>query len=95
MVWVGFEPHAGSVAFPRYTGRLPLDQFCEQLVLERSVMIVPGSLFEVAGHFRLGLGRQNLAAGLGELAAFSTNWLDFLARDGQSAYDYPQCVSGN
>lgn len=54
------RPQAGSVAFPRLTAGMPVQRFCQDM-LERGVMILPGSVFEFPGdHFRLGLGRRNL-----------------------------------
>ncbi len=58
-------PQASSVAFPRLTARLPVDVFCQDVLAQKGVMIVPGDLFEYPGqHFRLGLGRKNLPQGL-------------------------------
>ncbi|MBN2146673.1 MAG: aminotransferase class I/II-fold pyridoxal phosphate-dependent enzyme [Anaerolineales bacterium] len=59
------KPRAGSVAFPRWLGERPVEQVCQELVEQRGVMLVPGSLFGFAGsHFRLGLGRKNFWAAL-------------------------------
>ena len=60
--WI--TPKAGSIAFPRCDGSIPVEQFCTDL-LEYGVMLVPGSLFDYPGsHFRLGLGRKNFSEGL-------------------------------
>jgi aspartate/methionine/tyrosine aminotransferase len=54
------RPRAGSVAFPRWTGAVAVEDFCRRVLDEHGVMIVPGSLFDVpGGFFRLGLGRAN------------------------------------
>jgi aspartate/methionine/tyrosine aminotransferase len=56
------EPEGGSIAFPRWLGAAPVEQFAEELIARRGIMLVPGSMFGYPGsHFRLGLGRQNLA----------------------------------
>ena len=53
-------PKAGSVAFPQWLGDGPVEQFCQEILDQQGVMIVPGSLFEFFGnHFRIGLGRKN------------------------------------
>ncbi len=66
-----FEPQAGSIAFPRWLGSMPLDELCRRAVEERGIMIVPGSIFDApAPHFRLGLGRRNLPEVLERLEAF-------------------------
>jgi aspartate/methionine/tyrosine aminotransferase len=62
-VWI--RPQAGSIAFPRWVGGTPVEQFCQSALEQQGVMIVPGSIFEFPGdHFRLGLGRKNLAEAL-------------------------------
>lgn len=62
-VWL--RPQAGSIAFPRWTGGTPVEQFCQGALDEHGVMIVPGSIFDFPGnHFRLGLGRRNFAEAL-------------------------------
>jgi aspartate/methionine/tyrosine aminotransferase len=62
-------PAAGSVAFPEWLGPGSADQFCQEVLEQQGVMIVPGSLFDHPGnHFRLGLGRKNLSEGLERVA---------------------------
>jgi aspartate/methionine/tyrosine aminotransferase len=59
------SPQAGSVAFPRWRSERSVEAFCQDLLDQQGVMIVPGSVFEFPGnHFRIGLGRRNLAEGL-------------------------------
>jgi aspartate/methionine/tyrosine aminotransferase len=59
------EPQAGSVAFPQWRGDIPVDKFCQEMLDQNGVMIVPGSIFDYPGnHFRLGLGRRNLPQAL-------------------------------
>ncbi len=54
------KPMAGSVAFPQWLGTESIEQFCQRLLDQLGVMLVPGSMFEYPGnHFRLGLGRKN------------------------------------
>jgi aspartate/methionine/tyrosine aminotransferase len=62
-VWV--RPQAGSIAFPKWVGDATVEQFCQDVLDQQGVMIVPGSIFDFPGnHFRLGLGRRNLAEAL-------------------------------
>ena len=57
--WI--QPRGGSVAFPIWTGTGPVEDFCQRMLEERGVLIVPGSLFDYPGnHFRIGLGRRTL-----------------------------------
>lgn len=69
------EPAAGSVAFPRLKTGQPVEEFC-QLVREGcGVLLLPATVYdheEVSrkGHFRIGLGRQDLAVCLQQLDDF-------------------------
>jgi aspartate/methionine/tyrosine aminotransferase len=55
-----FCPKAGSVAFPQWLGSDPVEQFCQKVLDQQGVMLVPGSVFDFSGnHFRIGLGRKN------------------------------------
>ena len=61
-------PRAGSVAFPQLRADLPVAQFVETVLARKSVMILPGDVFEHAGnHFRVGLGRTDFPEALGEV----------------------------
>ncbi|MBM4425448.1 MAG: aminotransferase class I/II-fold pyridoxal phosphate-dependent enzyme [Chloroflexi bacterium] len=65
-----FPPRAGSIAFPKWLGRAPIEQVCQSAVDEREVMVVPGSIFDFPGqHFRVGLGRKNFAEALEQFGA--------------------------
>ncbi|MDD5369881.1 MAG: aminotransferase class I/II-fold pyridoxal phosphate-dependent enzyme [Anaerolineaceae bacterium] len=65
------RPKAGSVAFPRWLGEGTIEQFASALVQAEGVLLLPGSVFDVPGnHFRLGLGRTNMAEGLERLSRF-------------------------
>jgi len=67
--WI--KPQAGSIAFPRWMGGAPVEQFCQGLLEQQGVMVVPGSIFDYPGnHFRLGLGRKNLAEALGRVSEY-------------------------
>jgi aspartate/methionine/tyrosine aminotransferase len=66
-----FSPKAGSVAFPAWLGKEPLEQFCQHVLEKQGVMIVPSSLFDFPGnHFRVGLGRKNLPEALQQVAKY-------------------------
>lgn len=68
-IWL--EPQAGSIAFPRLTGDIPVNTFCEEVLQQKGVLIVPGTLFELSGnHFRLGLGRRNFPQALSRLEEY-------------------------
>lgn len=69
-----FPPLAGSVAFPRLLGDTMIETFCQDLLQQKSVMLVHGGLFDVPGsHFRLGFGRLNFTIALQRLEEFILN----------------------
>ncbi|MGE5250786.1 MAG: aminotransferase class I/II-fold pyridoxal phosphate-dependent enzyme [Bacteroidota bacterium] len=66
--WV--RPQAGSMGFPRLL-RADVEQFCDRLVREAGVLLLPGSVYADSGnHFRLGLGRRNLPHAVQRLEQF-------------------------
>lgn len=67
--WI--PPRAGSIAFPRWLGKKPVEQFCQGVLDAEGVMIVPGGLFDYPGnYFRLGLGRKNFAEAISHVQTY-------------------------
>jgi aspartate/methionine/tyrosine aminotransferase len=65
------RPQAGTIAFPRFADGASSDSVAAELVEERGVLILPGSIFDWPGaHFRIGLGRKNLPEALGRFEEF-------------------------
>ena len=66
--WI--RPQAGSMAFPRLL-QGDVEEFCDQLVKKAGVLLLPGSVYNDShNHFRLGLGRKNLPAGVERLEMY-------------------------
>lgn len=66
-----FPPKAGSVAFPLWRGNSTVERFCQDVLEDQGVMIVPGSIFDFPGsHFRVGLGRHNFSEALDQVGIF-------------------------
>ena len=66
-----FSPKAGSVAFPEWIGDGPVEEFCQGVLEQQGVMLVPGELFGLPGnHFRMGLGRKNLPDALAQVGEY-------------------------
>lgn len=58
--WV--EPRAGVIAFPRFRNEIKAEDFAEDLVKKRGVMILPGKFMDYdSRHFRIGFGRKNFS----------------------------------
>jgi aspartate/methionine/tyrosine aminotransferase len=67
--WI--KPDAGSVAFPRWKGKTSVEVFCQDVLDQQGVMIVPGSIFDYPGdHFRIGLGRKNFPEALEQVGVY-------------------------
>ena len=66
------RPRAGTIAFPRLTSGESAASFCDRLVAEAGVLLLPGNLIDplFAGHFRIGFARQNMAEALEHLGHF-------------------------
>jgi aspartate/methionine/tyrosine aminotransferase len=66
-------PKAGSVALARWLGAGTVEAFCQAVLEDRGVMLVPGSIFDLPGsYFRLGLGRANFSEALGQVEDYLT-----------------------
>lgn len=64
-------PQAGSTAFPKLLAETPVEQFCEAVVLQKNLMILPGTVFDFGGnYFRVGLGRRDFGAALERLGDY-------------------------
>ena len=68
-------PQGSSIAFPRLLTPEPVESFCDRVVRESGVFLLPAQVYghqasTPAGHFRLGLGRLNFKAGLDALDKF-------------------------
>lgn len=65
------EPKGGSTAFIKLNPETEVVEFCEKIVKEKSIMIVPGEIFDYEGnYFRIGLGRDNFKEILLELEEY-------------------------
>lgn len=70
--WV--RPRGGSVGFPRLLDDRAgaIDRFCDELVEQEGVLLLPGSKFGLDGnHFRIGFGRADMPEALERLERFA------------------------
>lgn len=59
------EPQGSSVAFPKLRfSKFAVFDLCQGLLAAKSVMILPGDVFECPDHFRLGMGRKDFPQAL-------------------------------
>ena len=65
--WV--RPSASPIGFPRL--RVPDTRaFCERLAAEAGVLLLPGDVYDLPGHVRLGLGRRGAAEAFARLERY-------------------------
>jgi aspartate/methionine/tyrosine aminotransferase len=58
------RPTAGPIGFARLHGVEDATVFCEQLVSEAGVLLLPGSVYDEPTHIRFGFGRANMPEAL-------------------------------
>ena len=61
------RPTASPIGFPRLHGAEDATGFCEQVVTDTGVLLLPGRVYDEPGHFRLGFGRATMPEALGLL----------------------------
>jgi aspartate/methionine/tyrosine aminotransferase len=65
------RPRGGSVCFPRMLGDKGTYEFCERIVQEAGIMLVPSREFQYGDHHvRIGFGRENLPEVLEKFANY-------------------------
>jgi len=53
-------PKAGSICFPRYLGEESTYDFCEKVVQDTGIMLLPSTVYDFGDrHVRIGFGREN------------------------------------
>lgn len=69
-------PDGGCIGYPRYAGDDGVERFCEELVEQSGVLLLPASVYSSAlnttptDRFRIGFGRANTGEGLQVLREF-------------------------
>jgi len=69
-------PDGGCIGYPRYAGADGVESFCEELVEQSGVLLLPASVYRSAlnttptDRFRIGFGRANMGEGLQVLREF-------------------------
>ncbi|MCS5711989.1 aminotransferase class I/II-fold pyridoxal phosphate-dependent enzyme [Candidatus Berkiella aquae] len=70
--WV--KPQGGCVGFIKYKSSESVDVFCDRLVEEKSVLLMPASIYDHdSNHFRIGYGRKDMPECLDKLEEFLTH----------------------
>jgi aspartate/methionine/tyrosine aminotransferase len=70
-VFTWIKPRGGTVGFPELLLDIPVDQFCQQLLEKKGVLLLPASVIgSQSNHFRVGFGRRDMPEVLEKLAEF-------------------------
>jgi aspartate/methionine/tyrosine aminotransferase len=66
--WV--KPNASPIGFVRLKPERDVFVFCENVVRDSGVMLLPGSVYDQLRHIRFGFGRKNMPEALAQLEAY-------------------------
>lgn len=67
--WV--RPKAGTIGFPRLKGKTDSFKFCQKVVNEVGIMLLPSTVYDYDNkHFRIGFGRENMPKALDKLEEY-------------------------
>ena len=70
-IFTWIKPKAGSIAFPRLLIKAPVEDFCLELLKEKSVLLMPSTNYDYDDrHFRIGFGRKNMSEALKKLEEY-------------------------
>jgi aspartate/methionine/tyrosine aminotransferase len=65
-------PNASTIGFARFKPEEDVHAFCEKLVREAGVLLLPGTVYDEPRHLRFGYGRRNMPDSLAQLEAWLT-----------------------
>ena len=66
--WV--RPNASPIGFVRYKGQRDVLSFCEQVVKDAGVLLLPGTVYDQPGNIRFGFGRKNMPEALARFSGY-------------------------
>jgi aspartate/methionine/tyrosine aminotransferase len=66
-------PNASTIGFARLRPAQDAHAFCEKLVRQAGVLLLPGTVYDQPGHIRFGYGRRNMPESLAQFEAWLTS----------------------
>lgn len=66
--WV--KPNASPIGFVRYKPQRDVLSFCEEVVNNAGVLLLPGTVYDQPQHIRFGYGRKNMPEALAQFTAY-------------------------
>jgi len=67
-------PNAGTIGFARFKPAQDVHSFCERLVQEAGVLLLPGTVYDEPRHIRFGYGRRNMPESLAHLDSWLSTY---------------------
>lgn len=64
------KPNASPIGFVRLKPQREVSAFCEQVVHDSGVLLLPGTVYDQPRHIRFGYGRRNMPEALAQLSAY-------------------------
>ena len=63
-------PNAATIGFARFKPQQDVHDWCEQLVRDAGVLLLPGTVYDEPRHIRFGYGRKNMPESLAQFEAY-------------------------
>jgi aspartate/methionine/tyrosine aminotransferase len=63
-------PNASTIGFARFLPQQDVQEFCEQLLKQTGVLLLPGTVYDEPRHIRFGYGRRNMPEALAQLESW-------------------------
>jgi len=63
-------PNAGTIGFARFKPQQDVHDWCENLVRDSGVLLLPGTVYDEPRHIRFGFGRKNMPESLAQFEAY-------------------------
>jgi aspartate/methionine/tyrosine aminotransferase len=64
------KPNASPIGFVHFKPQCDALEFCENVVRDAGVLLLPGTVYDQPSHIRFGFGRKNMPESLAQLAAY-------------------------
>jgi len=63
-------PNASTIGFVRFKPQKDVQTFCDEVVRDASVLLLPGTVYDEPRHIRFGYGRRNMPEALAQLESW-------------------------